>query len=141
MTTYNAAIMIQQSPATVWKILADLEAWPSWTSTMTRVEVLSSGEAGLGTKARILQPKLQPAVWEITEWQPGRSFAWKTTVLGTEIVANHVLERVDDQCRFSQSLTYHGLVGAILGMLYGVLTREYMQIEAQGLKRRAESTL
>ena len=140
MTTFNASILIHQSPETVWGILADLESWPSWTATMTKVEVLNSGKMGLGTRARLFQPKLQPAIWEITDWQPGRSFAWKTTLMGAEIVADHVLERVEGQCRFSQSLTYKGIVGAILGTLSRSLTRDYMAIEAQGLKRRAEAT-
>jgi hypothetical protein len=60
--------------------------------------------------------------------------------LGAQILADHVLEPVDGQCRFTQSVRYHGLIGAILGVLSGSLTREYMGIEAQGIKRQAESS-
>ncbi len=106
---------------------------------MTRVEVLSPNGPGPGMRARILQPKLQPAIWEVTEWKPGKSFAWETTVLGARILADHVLDPVDGQCRFTQSVRYHGCVGAFLGALTGSVTQEYMRIEAQGLKRLAES--
>ena len=84
---------------------------------MTQAELLSVGPIGVGTRARILQPGLRPAIWEVTEWKPGRSFAWKTTVMGADIVADHVLESKGAHCQFSQSVNYRGIIGSILGAL------------------------
>src|SRR5688572_1943831 len=60
----------------VFAVLSEIERWPEWTPTVTRVERL--GDAGaplaLGGRLRIVQPKVPPADWTVTALEPGRGF-------------------------------------------------------------------
>ena len=56
----------------------DLEHWPEWTASVTSVELLEPGPLAVGTRARVIQPKLKPAVWEVTQAKAGRGFTWVT---------------------------------------------------------------
>jgi len=47
--------------------LADIENWNQWTSSVTRITIVNDIKFNKGTKARIVQPKLLPALWKITE--------------------------------------------------------------------------
>jgi len=69
-------VIINASPAAIWQVLADVERWPTWTPTVLEVEPLTSNghKAGLkvGARYRVVQPKLRPAVYEVTECAPTR---------------------------------------------------------------------
>lgn len=139
MSTFTDSILINASPAVVWPILADLEAWPGWTPTMLKVERLGHGPTGVGARANVLQPKLPPAVWEVTTWTPGAGFTWVSAAPGSRITADHELAPAGDGCRLTLRVSYAGPVGAIIGWLAGKLTQEYLGLECAGLKRKAEA--
>lgn len=74
MTDFAIAVEISAPPDRVWAVMSDIEAWPEWTPTVTRVELLDPGPLAVGQRARVLQPRLPAAVWRITALGPGRSF-------------------------------------------------------------------
>jgi Polyketide cyclase / dehydrase and lipid transport len=61
----------------VWAILVDLERWPEWNASVNRIAELNSRPLGLGSRVRIHQPKLRPAVWVVTAWVPESRFVWE----------------------------------------------------------------
>ena len=73
-------VIINASPAAIWQVLADVERWPTWTPTVLEVEPLTSNGAKNGLKVgaryRVVQPKLRPAVYEVTECAPHQAFTW-----------------------------------------------------------------
>jgi hypothetical protein len=70
----------------------EVEHWSEWTRSIEKVERLDHGEFGIGSRARVHQPRLPVAVWTVTEFEPGRSFTWVSRGLGIRSVANHRLE-------------------------------------------------
>jgi uncharacterized protein YndB with AHSA1/START domain len=136
---YRVSVEIDAPPARAWAELTDVERWPEWTASVTRVERLEAGPFGKGSRVRVTQPKLQTMVWTVTEFEPERSFTWTASAPGITSVGGHHLAASGDG-RVTVTLAMHqtGALAPIIGMLYGNLTRRYISMEAQGLKRRTE---
>ena len=136
---YRISVEIDAPPARVWAELTDVERWPEWTASVSRVERLEAGAFGKGSRARVSQPKLQAMIWTVTEFEPERSFTWTASAPGITSVGGHHLAASGD-ARVTVTLTMRqtGALAPIVGLLYGNLTRRYMSMEAEGLKRRAE---
>jgi uncharacterized protein YndB with AHSA1/START domain len=140
MASRSVSATIKASPHKVWEILSALESWPEWTPTMLTVERLDSGPVGVGSQARLRQPKLRPAIWTVTEWKQGEGFTWTTTSPGLLTTAEHVLEPIAEGCRLTLRVHSQGIVGSVAGWFVCRTTKEYMGLEANGLKVRAEAS-
>ncbi len=139
MSSFSSTVTIHAAPKRVFAVLCEVERWPEWTATMTSVERLDGGPLAVGSQARVRQPKLRPAVWRVTELEENRSFAWVARAPGTQMKADHVIEAHGDTSRVLLSFHFSGLLAPLVSRLYGNLVRQYIDTEAQGLKRRSES--
>ena len=90
---YEVSVDIDATPGEVWNVLTNVERWPEWTSSMTRVERLDTGPLQVGSTARIEQPKLPSVVWRVTELEPERSFSWVASRGGVTMLAGHRITR------------------------------------------------
>ena len=137
---YETSVEIDASPENVWTVLVDVERWPAWTASMTSVRLLRPEPFMVGSAARIKQPKLPPAVWRVTDFQPGRSFSWVAKGPGVATTASHTVTARDggDGAVVTLGLVQGGPLAPIADLLLTRLTRRYMRIEATGLKRRCE---
>jgi uncharacterized membrane protein len=125
----------------VWAIMADVERWPEWTPSIKSVERLEQGPFTTGSRARVRQPRLPVAVWTVTSFEPGRSFEWQNSSPGLHSRAVHSVEPTGpDTSRVTLSIDWSGLAAPIIRLLYGGLSRRYVDTEARGLKRRAEAS-
>jgi hypothetical protein len=139
MTTFKVMINIAATPAAIWRVLIDVERWPEWTSSVTAIHRLDTGAFTLGSRVRIEQPKLRPAVWTVTSWQPEKEFTWRSTRPGLVTTAEHRIEQLGDNRQVMLAVSLGGLLGSIAGMIAGRLTKQYIDTEAAGLKRRCET--
>jgi hypothetical protein len=90
---------IRAESKSVWATLVDVERWPEWTRSVDRVERLDDGEFGIGSRARIRQPRIPVAIWKVTEFESGRSFTWVSEAFGIRSVGTHVVEpRGEGRC-------------------------------------------
>jgi uncharacterized membrane protein len=120
----------------VWAVLSDVERWPTWTESMTSVDL--DGPLAVGATAKIRQPKLPATSWMVTEVVPGRSFTWRSTAPGSRAVGEHAITLTGDStCEVRLALDQEGPLGSLVGFLYRRLTRRYVQLEAEGLAREA----
>jgi hypothetical protein len=120
-------------------VLVDVERWPEWTPTVTRLEKLDPGELRLGQRIRIEQPKLPRMTWQVTNVAPGRSFAWSTSRPGVTTVATHEIAVDGSRSEIRLTIDQHGFLAPLVQLLVGRRTRRYMEQEARGLKQRTES--
>lgn len=123
----------------VWSVMADVERWPEWTASISRVKLLSPGPLQVGSRARVHQPKLPPAFWRVTELIPGTGFTWISRAPGVRVTARHTAETIATGTRVTLSIQYEGLVGRALAWWIGELNDRYLAMEAQGLKARCTS--
>ena len=133
----RASITIDAPIEVVWSVFTDVERWPTWASSFTSVELID-GPMRLGAKARIRQPRLPTVVWEVTKWEPGRSWTWTAMSPGARTEASHVLTRVGSGTIAEQTITPSGPIGRLAAFLWRSLTRRYLAIEAAGLKQQSE---
>jgi uncharacterized protein YndB with AHSA1/START domain len=133
------SIDIAAPPERVFAIFSDVERWHEWTASITSVTRLDSGPFGLGSRARVVQPQLSPAVFEVTEFNTGRNFVWTTTNNGVRAVANHRVEPAAGGTRVTISIDFSGWPLLILGWWVRRITQRYFTMETEGIKRRAEA--
>jgi hypothetical protein len=139
MRSFTTMIDINASPERVWEVMSDVERWHEWTASITSVERLTPGPLGTGSKARVRQPRLLPAVFEITKWDPPRSFEWVTRSGGVTAVARHSVAPTDAGARARLAVEFSGVLAPLVAWVAGTLTDRYLQMEAAGLKRRSEA--
>jgi hypothetical protein len=142
MEDFRYVVEVQATPERIWSALLDVERWPAWTSSVTKVKRLDLGPLTLGSRTQIHQPKLRPAVWRITSLDVQlRSFTWATNSLGVKVVAYHQVEKSDSGSRVTLALSYSGLLGPIMARMLRKLNWDYLEREGNGLKRLCETVV
>jgi uncharacterized membrane protein len=137
---FEASIDVSAPAKSVFDAYADVERWPKWTASVTSVERLDEGPLRVGSRARVRQPRLPTAVWEVTELVPGESFTWVARGPGVVTTGVHRVEPTSDgHSRATAILEQGGLLGAVVGLLTKRLTERYLKTEVQGLKARCEA--
>ena len=137
---FEESIDIDDQHERVWEVLSDLEAWPRRIETVDVVELLTPAPMSQGSRVRLKQPKLPEGTWDITVWDAPSYFEWRQKSGGITSVAGHRVEMFEEgRSRLTLSLDMRGALIPVMGLFYMGLTNRYMTIEAQGMKRAAES--
>lgn len=141
MSDFQTTIDIQANPDRVWSVMRDVERWHEWTPTITSLRLLDPGPLAIGSRAFIVQPKLRPAEWKVTEYDDrGRRFTWVTGSPGLQVAGSHAVEPAAGGSRATLAITFTGFLAPLIKRLMPVLVKDdYLAMEAQGLKARSES--
>jgi hypothetical protein len=114
----------------------DVARWHDWTPTITSVERLDDGPFQVGSRAKVRQPKLPQAVWEVTEVVDGRSFTWQATGPGMTTIAHHEVVPDGTGSKVTLSIEQTGPMGAVAAFVWRGLTQRYIELEAASLDKR-----
>ena len=137
---FEKSIEIDAPQQRVWDVLTDLEAWPQRIETVDVVDLLTPTPISKGSQVRLRQPKLPEGIWDVTVWDAPSYFEWTQKTSGITSVAGHRVEAVgDDRARLTLTLEMRGLLSPI-ARFYKGLTDRYMNLEAEGMKRAAETS-
>jgi len=128
------------APATVvWGIFSDVERWPEWTDSVTRLVALDGPGLGIGKRFAIKQPHMPRLTWTVTELHEGAGWTWEQRSPGGLTLARHdIIPGRDGATLVRQQIDQRGPVGALVGMAMRRMTRRYLELEAAGLKARSE---
>lgn len=138
--SFEISLPIDAPADLVWAALVDVERWPDSTASISSVERLDHGPFQLGSSARIKQPRLTPFVWTVTDIEPGRAFTWCTTSMGVTTIADHRLTpHPAGGVVVTLGIRRTGLLAPLIDALFGNLTRRYVTMEIEGLKRTCEA--
>ena len=139
MAELITTVRIEAPPSRVWPTMIDVERWAEWTPSVRRIERLEAQPLGVGSRVRIEQPKLAPAVWTVTEWRPEAAFIWISRRPGIVVTAVHAIEPTPEGGSLVTLIVrFAGLLAPLVAFVSGGLTRRYMGLEANGLKQRCE---
>jgi uncharacterized membrane protein len=137
---FEKSIEIDAPPQRVWDVLSDLEAWPSRIETVDAVELLTPAPTTKGSRVRLKQPKLPEGTWDITVWDAPSYFEWTQKTGGVTSVAGHRVDAMGEgRARLTLTLDMRGFLIPVFGGFYKGLTNRYMNLEAEGMKRAAET--
>ena len=138
---FSITFDVGATPERVWAVMSDIERWHEWTPSVRSITRLDQGPLARGSRAKIRQPRVAPAVWTITELDPPRAFAWRTGSPVVWAVAHHSVQPVAQGSRVTLSLKFGGLFAGLVAWLTRDLNNRYLALEAAGLKRRSEETI
>ena len=137
---FETTVAIDADTQDVWTALIEAQRWPEWTDSMEEVTWLDGGAPSVGSRARVKQPGMPALTWTVTEMEPGHRFDWRTSSVGVTTVGTHAVAAAGDgRSRLTLGLRQSGPLAGLIGLLTGARTRRYVQMEADGLKRAAES--
>jgi uncharacterized membrane protein len=137
---FEKSIEIDASQLRVWEVLSDLEAWPQRIETVDTVELLTPAPISKGSRVRLKQPKLPEGTWDVTVWDAPSYFEWTQKESGVTSVAGHGVEALGEgRARLTLTLDMRGHLIPVIGLFYKGLTNDYMSLEAEGMKRAAET--
>jgi uncharacterized membrane protein len=137
---FEKTIEIDAPQQRVWDVLSDLEAWPRRIETVDVVELLTPAPITKGSQVRLKQPKLSEGIWDITVWDAPSYFEWTQKTGGITSVAGHRVEALGEgRARLTLTLDMRGFLIPVIALFYKGLTNRYMNLEAEGMKRAAES--
>lgn len=135
---FEITVDVAAPPERVWSLLADVERLPALTPSMESVELLD-GPLRVGARARIRQPRLAQAVWTVTEFTDGESFTWESRGPGVTTTGGHLVTPAADGATLQLTLVQSGPLAPVIGLLFGRRARAYVTMEANGLKKAAET--
>jgi uncharacterized membrane protein len=135
----DSSVEIAAPAAAVWAVYADVERWPEWTASITRIEALDGPELAVGKRYAIKQPRLPRLVWTVSDFEDGTAWTWQQGSPGGLTLGVHEVVAVSpEHTLVRQRIDQRGPVGTLVGVLMRGLTRRYLALEAEGLKARCE---
>jgi len=140
MPSLQRSLTIDAPPAKVYEAFVDLGRWLEWNPHLREVTPLCEGPLTTGCKARIAL-KLSPlaSVWEVTEVNPGRSFAWaSSSVPGLRLIFDHIAESADGGARATFRIDIEGPLAFLAGVT-GALYERNLGRSLAALKRMLEA--
>jgi uncharacterized membrane protein len=135
----DSDVSIDAPASVVWDVFSDVERWPEWTASVTRLVALDGPGIAVDKRFEIKQPRMPKLIWEVTEVTAGTSWTWVQRSPGGLTLARHeVVAEPDDRTLVRQRIDQRGPVGTLVGLLMRRMTKRYLEIEAAGLKARSE---
>lgn len=138
MHHFSTSITIDAPPDRVRAVMLDVERWHEWTASIRGIRRLDTGPFGVGSRARVTQPGLPPALWEVTALD-AHGFTWVSRAPGVTVTGDHRVALVDGRCQATLSIRYEGPLGGVLAWLTRGVNERYIGMEAEGLRRRCEA--
>ena len=92
----------------------------------------------MGVRIKILQPKLPPAIWTITESLPDKSLTLEKRSFGLVMLSEHLVVTGNNGTSVTIRISYQGPLASLFYVLTRSLTDRYMMMEIDGLKRECE---
>ncbi|MFD0974438.1 SRPBCC domain-containing protein [Plantactinospora endophytica] len=138
MRGFEASTLIKADPDTIWSVLTDGAAWPTWDSAVARFE----GTIAPGRKVTVY-PEVNPNRGfpvKVVDFQPAREMTWRGGMplgLFTGTRSYKLTPQSDGTVRFDMREEYTGPLAGLIFKSVPDLNPSFRTF-ADGLKHRAE---
>ncbi|MBV2364479.1 SRPBCC family protein [Streptomonospora nanhaiensis] len=135
----TVARRVAADPASVWRVMSALDEWARMLPTVDAVSrVGDPGPVAVGSRFRVRQPGLAPAVYEVTDWRPEAGFTWEARTAGVRTVASHALVPDGAGTEIRLSIRWTGPGAWLARALFTRKTRAFLAAEADAFERLAQ---
>jgi uncharacterized membrane protein len=130
MARFALSIVINRPVEEVFAVLADLANDVKWRSEWVETRNTSGGSPGVGATFRLTGEFLGrriPTTYEVIEYEPNRSAAWKTVSGPLPLIFRRTFERVEGGTRFTiiYETEVRGLFKLVMLLLAGTVKRQH----------------
>lgn len=131
MDTFELSIVINQPAEVVFEYLANLENDLQWRREWVDARKTSDGALGLSATFRLTGEMLGrqiPTVYEVTEYEPCRTVAWKAVSGPFPLAFRRIFERVEDGTRVTiqyEISEVRGFGKLVLSLLAGSVRQQH----------------
>lgn len=137
---FQVTVPVAAPATTLWAVITDPPSWPELTESTSSATWVRGECVAVGNRARVAQPRLGENLWEVTEVSPGHRWTWRNSRPGLRTVAIHeVREVAPDRSELTLGLDQSGPLAPLAALLTGGRARDYVSLEAAGLKHGAEA--
>lgn len=130
---------IARSSDLVWRVIVEVEDWPKWTPTVTKVVRLDQGPFGAGSAVKLKQPAQLETTWRVTSFDDGHAFTWKAKVYGIPMVAGHEIIETPHGSDSFMTIHVSGFAAFALWPLIKVIVGRAIALENRSLKAWCET--
>ena len=129
MKTMTIDTMIEATPDTVWAFVGDPASWPETMSAITRVEVLTDGEVGVGTRfaeTRVMFGREATEEMTIAAYEPPHRMLFQAESGGTKYESVMRLEPAEGgrtRAVFEFTASPQALSARVLGAVFAPLMK------------------
>jgi hypothetical protein len=140
MDALELSIVIKRPIEESFAFLANLENDMKWHSAFVEVRNTSGGSNGVGAKFLVFEGLLGRRTagteYEVAEYEPDRSAAWKTVAGPLPLKFRRTFERVDGGTRFA--VRYEGEPRGFLKLAWPLITRMVKRQQGGDLRNLKE---
>ena len=136
---FSASVEINATPEKAWALLNNVEEWPKWIPSLKKIEKVSEGPLGVGSRILVVARSLITVnlLMTITEFVPGRSVVMEGKVLGVRMKRYYEMEPMNGRAR----LTAGGEVSGLLAFLVRRGGQRLSKEIVQALKKKVEGAV
>lgn len=136
---FSASVEINATPEKAWALLNNVEEWPKWIPSLKKIEKVSEGSLGVGSRVLVVARSLITVnlLMTITEFVPGRSVVMEGKVLGVRMKRYYKMEPMNGRAR----LTAGGEVSGLLAFLVRRGGQRLSKEIVQALKKKVEESV
>ncbi|MBK6886124.1 MAG: SRPBCC family protein [Tetrasphaera sp.] len=127
------------APDRLWAEVSAVQAWPDVLPTFDAVRHIAGPHPPqVGTRFAVRQPGLVALTYEVTDWDPPRSFTWVGRTLGVTTTARHTVEPAPAGSRVTLGLDWSGPFAWLVRILFSAKASQMIASEGDTLARLAE---
>jgi hypothetical protein len=92
MWTHQHSAQTELTPEEIWKVLADLDNWAAWDTSVESVRL--DGPFAVGSRVTMLPKGQEPVIFTITDIEENARYADETEFGGVTLRFSHTLTRL-----------------------------------------------
>ncbi len=132
---------VRASAETIWRMIADIEAWPRWNPLYIKAQ--GAVRIGATLDLEVALPGQAPRAIRpvVLDWIPNEQLLWRVSMMGGLIKSTRyfeIEELVPGSCIFSNGEMFEGLLGPTVARRLRGPIRAGFQAMGEAVKSRAE---